>query len=79
MSDGLFQIARLTKAYQDRNGVSASGCDSQQQGTDHGFYSVLTPTPEIVTYLRQNAGVRTTSKVNNSSRPSSMAKVHTQV
>ena len=29
MSAGLFQIARLTKAYQDRNGVSASGCDSQ--------------------------------------------------
>ena len=30
-------------------------------------------------YLRQNAGVRTTSRVKISSRPINMAKVHTQV
>ena len=30
-------------------------------------------------YRRQNAGVNTISSVNSSSRPSSMAKVHTQV
>ncbi len=30
-------------------------------------------------YWRQNPGVNTTSKVNNSSRPSNIAMVHTQV
>jgi EAL domain-containing protein (putative c-di-GMP-specific phosphodiesterase class I) len=49
-------------------------------------YGIAPPVPldgvaarRAAAHFRQNAGVSTTSRVNSSSRPSSMAKVHTQV